>query len=147
MCHIIWKEVNQVSLRAGQTNKQTNKITHLINSHQQNQFPNERDPEASWWSHSESVFSQHGEYCGAFPQILVHLFSSYNKSDTGRLMMWNPETKWSYYPLSADKTIVMQCEKLEERGIESPMEIQCMMHLNQQGLQFTRQHTEVYGLV
>lgn len=28
-----------------------------------------------------------------FAQILVHLFSSYNKSDTGSLMMWNPADK------------------------------------------------------
>lgn len=145
MCHIIWKEINQVSLRAGQTNKQTKLCISLIHTNKTNSLMTGMQKHHG--DHTLKVCSQHGEYCGAFPQILVHLFPSYNKSDTGRLMMWNPETKWSSYPLSADKTIVMQCEKLEERGIESPMEIQCMMHLNQQGLQFTRQHIEVYGLV
>lgn len=95
MCHIIWNQSSSLKSRA---NKQTNKIMHLINSHQQNQFSNERRmlfwAEASGSSHSEiSVFSQHGEYCSAFPQILVHLFSLYNKSDTRRLMMWNSADK------------------------------------------------------
>lgn len=127
---------NQSSVLKSREKK--NKIVYLINSHPQHQLPNERGllscAEGSWLSCSEDVIS----HCSAFPQILVHLFSSYNESDTGRLMTWNPADKMKLLSSSCWHDHSNAMWKIRrERKRACQMEIQFMMHFNQQGLHFT----------
>jgi hypothetical protein len=134
---------NQLNFLKVKKNKLTRNM-HPINSYRQNYFANEVEIlcRSLWSSHSKSIFSQHGEHCGAFPQTLVHSFSSYNKSDTGRLMTWN----------SADKTKLLSsfcwqdhCNtiwKIRKKGTVSGGI--CLWRINQQGLYFTSQHIDAH---
>lgn len=83
MCHIVgtWNGINQIFLKAGQTNEPKHASHQCTPKRKKkNEFPNEWETlfstEASWSSDSECVFSQHGEYCSDSPQILVHSFPS-----------------------------------------------------------------------
>lgn len=85
-----WNRINDISWKAKHAKglRHTQPITEMMYIHKNTvQCKGVLSAEAVWSSHS--ALSKHRGGCSIFPHIRGHSYSLSNKTDTGKLMMWD----------------------------------------------------------